>query len=100
MEGDTKFIFMYACFVFMLVYLVNQSAVSGIMIGINQTVTPPTCDVSGWDALVDAVICVFNNLSFFFSLMSISTSYAILGTLIFTPLLITLVWVILKMIRG
>jgi len=97
---DTKFILVYSCFVFMLIYLINQSAVSGIDIGINQTLQPPTCDISGWDALVDAVMCVFVNLSFFFSLMSISTGYTLLGTLIFTPLLATLLWVILKMVRG
>lgn len=100
--GDASHLkFLVAYMVFFL--FISQMVVWGATDIFTQEfveITPPSCEIDGWDAVVDAVGCVFDNMGIFFSLMTISSEYTLLGTLLLTPLILGLVFVILSLIRG
>jgi len=72
--------------------------VSGVVTGAEgiSDIPIPICALTGLSAL----LCAFSNLGYFFSLMSVSSGYAVLGSILFAPLLIGLIWIVLQMIRG
>lgn len=95
-----NFILHYAIFVFFVITVGSLAGRTIVTMEEMGKVTPPVCEIAGWDALIDAVMCAVNGVTFFFTLMTISTEYVYLGAIIFTPLLLTLLWSILKLIRG
>ena len=65
-------------------------------------VTSPSCamDASGWLAVWSLISCGVSNFSFFFTLMTVSTTYALLGTILVTPYLVGILWIIVTWARG
>jgi len=62
---------------------------------------PPSCVLSGTFLDVFGIVfCGLGYIGFFFTLMSISSTYALLGSLLLTPLVITLGWIIAEWLRG
>lgn len=79
-----EFILFYSFFLF---FLMQISAMAGtsIVSGIEN----PRAPTGIGDALI-------TNFGYFFKLMRVSTGFAIFGTLILTPMLIGLIWVIIE----
>jgi hypothetical protein len=88
------FILYYSLFLFTIIEI---SALAGSDL-IKNSPTPPTIppNPSGFDYLV----FVLNNVGYFFTLMTISTEYAIFGVIVLTPFTIAMIWAILELIRG
>jgi len=63
-------------------------------------VSAPTCEIEGWDAVIDAIGCIFSNLGVFLGMMTVSSEFAVIGTVLLIPLLIGMIYVILDLIRG
>jgi heme/copper-type cytochrome/quinol oxidase subunit 4 len=59
----------------------------------------PECTIGGVDAVIDALVCAVNHLTYFISLTTVSSEFAILGT-IFTVLIVVLVFILISLIRG
>ena len=85
----------------MLIFIITQISPSVFLsTAFGSEIVPPVCEIGGWDAVIDAIVCGLGNIGFFFSLASISTEFALIETILITPLIVTLVWIIIKMIRG
>lgn len=67
---------------------------------ISGNVRPPTCEIEGWDAILDLGGCATNYLGFFIGMAFISSDFLLLNILIFLPLGIAFIWIIFEMIRG
>jgi hypothetical protein len=100
--GEWKFILTYTMFIFLIAQLSPLMIIGGegITTPSGEDIVVPTCDIEGWDAIIDAIVCVFGNLAFFFSLATVSSEFAFFQTIILAPMIVTLIWIILKMIRG
>jgi NADH:ubiquinone oxidoreductase subunit 6 (subunit J) len=83
-----QFILFYSIFLFFFMQI-SSMAGQDIIKGVSPP-NPPT-------GIADAL---FTNFSYFFKLMSISSSFAILGAIILTPFIIGLIFVILQLARG
>jgi hypothetical protein len=81
-------------FVFAMVELSSLASVSLIN---NPPSTPvlPTQPTG-----IDVITYLINNIAYFFTLMTISSSYALLGTIILVPYVISMGWCLLEIIRG
>ena len=98
--GEWKFILVYTMFIFLMAQLSPLMVIGGIDTPSGDEIVVPSCEIEGWDAIIDAVVCVFTNLAFFFSLATVSSEFAFFQTLIIAPFVVTLIYIILKMIRG
>lgn len=65
-------------------------------------VTSPVCDMdsTGWLAVWSLISCGISNFAFFFTLMSVSTTYQLLGLVLITPLAVGILWIIVAWARG
>lgn len=96
--SEWKFILGYLVF---LTYMIAIVSLGGpqLVSWENPSVTPPICDIGGWDAVIDVIKCTWTNLRFFFSMITASPTVritsAILGILTGTML-----YIILRMLRG
>jgi len=79
----------------MLGSLLGMTLISGSV----SKITPPTCDISGADALIDAIICFGKMIGYFFNLMTVSSEFFILGTILLI-LSIGLGYVVIRLLRG
>ena len=64
--------------------------------------TAPVCEIGGWTAIFDAILCGFGYLGFFINLMfvSVGTGYEILFILIFSPMIIGIGYIVATLLRG
>lgn len=107
-SGHEEVIF-YSIFILFIVFLgsmgFNQVVFGGDS-GATELKDPPefgegTCEISGWDAVVDAVKCAVDNASYYFSIVTTGSNYKWLNYIILIPISIGLVYVIIKeLIRG
>jgi len=97
---NTTFLFSYLVFMMVLMFMINQGAPNIVSANFEEKITPPKWDISGFDALVDALKCVVENLGMFFKLMSISTTIKAVGMILLTPFLVVLAYIIISLIRG
>lgn len=103
-----KFIYTYSVFLFFILFIISMGATevfAGNIEGLEApTIVPP--DPTGdpiWDFITGAVntgAFLINNIAFFFTLMFIDVGVAWVGTLIFSPAIVLLVYGLLKLIRG
>jgi hypothetical protein len=63
--------------------------------GVPTNIQTPNCSGS-----LSGFFCVLSNIGVFFQLMQVSSTYAMLGTVLFTPLLISMIWLVLSLLRG
>jgi len=84
---------------FFLFFVIELSAMAGTTIvkGVSPPTVPP---LPTWATGFTGLFYVVNNISYFFTLMTVSTPYKILGIVIFTPFTIILIWIIIRLIRG
>lgn len=99
MEKYAFFIW-YTAFV---IFIVQISAMVGTVIITDGTITPPipppefASGVSGvLFTVVSDVVFLTANIWYFVQLMSINSNFFLLGTVIFTPLAIGILWVIIE----
>jgi len=83
-----EFILFYSFFLF---FVMQISAMAGT--SIVSGIAPPKAPTGIGDA-------VLSNFGYFFKMMTVSTTFGIFGTLILTPLVIGLIWIIIETIRG
>jgi len=60
----------------------------------------PTCEISGWDAIIDAVVCAVDYTGSFISLMSISSEWLLFNSVIIFAVIVGLIWAVVELIRG
>lgn len=101
-----QFILGYSIFLF---FVMQLSAMAGqtIISGITPPSVPSAPNTPGktgfwgfWDGLIDVVAYIFGNIGYFFKLMGASTTFGMFGTVILTPFVIGLIWIIIEVIRG
>jgi hypothetical protein len=109
-EHFEKFLYSYVLFLFFIVFIIGLGA--GAYFGGNiaglVAPTPPDPPETTGNGILDWLTGVANsgtyfaqNIAFFFTLMSINTGIAWMGTLIFSPAIVFLVWGVVKhLIRG
>ncbi len=90
-----QFILFYTTFFFFIAQVTGMAGQS-LISGVTTSITPPPAPTS----ILDTIGYVVNNIGFFFSLMTISTTYMLFGILIVSPFIITMLWILLEMIRG
>jgi hypothetical protein len=82
----------------------NQSVARGSNVTqaavVSGDVEPPTCDIGGIDAMLDAAGCGMAYIGFFIGMAFISTDFLMLNVIIFLPLGIAFIWTILEVVRG
>jgi hypothetical protein len=89
-----EFILYYTIVLFFIMQITSMAGAS-LVSGVNAP-TPPdpphgALDTIGW---------VVGNIGYFFQLMGTSTTFTLFGTLILTPFLIVLIWIVIEIIRG
>jgi len=89
--GYTTF-FLFSTYLF---GLIGQTVFSSVA-------TPSVaCEIdAGWLAVFQMIACAGSNFIYFFTLMTISTEYQLLGTVLITPFLVGVLWVIVSWMRG
>ena len=94
-----KFLLTYSIFLFFLVLMISMGfQYFGGNIG-NLTVPTLPTDTSQLN-LITYLIFVFDNILFFFTLMSVDFGIFWIGLLILSPAFLTLLYMLLKLIRG
>lgn len=100
MINSLEFVMIYSMFFLFITQITGMAGVT-LISGMTTTVTAPIApELSGWAAIINAIVWVGENIVFFFQLMLISTEYALFGTLILTPMVIGLIWAVLSLVRG
>jgi len=97
-----RFILTYAFFLFFLVFLIGLGLgdmFAGNIAGLTAP-TPPAQSDSSFIGLLNFFGFLVDNIGFFFILMTVDTGIAFLGLLIFSPAIIILIYLLLKLIRG
>jgi hypothetical protein len=92
--------FGYIVFFTFIVTLLGIFGTTGVATAFGDSVSTPACEVGGWDALVDIAVCAYNYFTFFFSLMSVSSTYLLVGVLLVTPMVIMILWFLAEWLRG
>lgn len=108
-----KFLYTYLIFVFFLIFIFSLPGTSTYfaeMAGISglSAPTPPeapdTRDAGILDFITNSLnsgIFLFQNIAFFFTLMTVNSSIQWLGLLVFSPAIVFLIWGVMKhLIRG
>ena len=92
-----KFLFSYSVFLFFITFMISLGF-SGFGGNISGLIAPsiPTNNVDFFTFL----FFVFDNIVFFFTLMTVDTGIAFLGIVLFSPAIILLIYILLKLIRG
>lgn len=109
-EHFEKFLYSYVLFLFFMVFIIGMGAgqyIGGNVAGLEAPTPLDPPEMTG-NGFLDWLTGVANsgayfaeNIVFFFTLMSVNTGVAWMGTLIFSPAIIFLVWGVLKhLIRG
>ena len=94
-----KFLLTYSIFLFFLVLMISMGfQYFGGNIA-NLTVPTLPADTSQLN-LITYLIFVFDNILFFLTLMSVDFGIFFLGLLILSPAFLTLLYMLLKLIRG
>jgi len=94
MMTKLQFIYFYTVF---LMFVIQISAMAGTTIVSNA---PPPPTIPPQPTALDYITWPFLNIGYFFQLMLVSSTYFIFGTLILTPILIALIFIILEWARG
>lgn len=89
-----EFILFYSLF---LSFVVQLSAMAGATI-IKNAPPPPT--IPPQPTIVDYIVWPILNAGYFFKLMSVSSDFLLFGSLILTPFLIALIFLIIELVRG
>jgi len=64
-------------------------------------VVAPVCTFSdSWLAIFQLIACGISNFAFFFTLMTVSSSFGLVGIILVTPLAVGLLWIIASWARG
>ena len=97
--ADVKLVITYVTFIVAVIWLTGLAAKefgTGKIISTKENIEPPDCSNT------NALVCVASNLGYFFKLMLISTSpsWNWVKTIILTPLLVGLFYLIVRLIRG
>lgn len=58
------------------------------------------CELGGWTDIIGAVQCAVENVKYFTTLLFVSSKYKMLNYIIFIPFSITLIYIIVKVLRG
>lgn len=61
---------------------------------------PPPPTIPPEPTILDYIVYPIQNIGYFFVLMTVSTDFLMFGSLILTPFIIALVWIILELVRG
>lgn len=102
---ETKLILFVSSFIFFLMFL-STIGLTGIISSespenlVQSPLEKDVCVISGWDAPIDAISCAVENVKYFSNLIFVSTDYPMLNYLIFLPVSVTVVYVVVKLIRG
>jgi hypothetical protein len=97
------FVLFYAFFLAFFLFILSVSPFAGIVsTSANMTLSAPTCTFTSWFVLFDIIYCGAAYFVYFFTFMtvSIAVGYGWLWLLVFSPLLITLGWLIVEVLRG
>lgn len=89
-----EFILFYSIF---LMFVIQISSMAGATI-IKNAPPPPT--IPPEPTVLDYIVYPIKNIGYFFKLMTVSTDFLLLGSVLFTPFLITLIWIIIELVRG
>lgn len=105
-----NFLYSYSVFLFCIVFFIGLGAAQyfsdGNIAGLTapeppQPITPSDNGLLDWLAgASNSLTYFFSNLGFFFTLMTVDIGIALVGTLIFSPALIYLIYGFVKLIRG
>jgi len=91
---ELRFIFAYSVLIFFIVEIIALGYEGfGGNIGDLQTPTIPT-----EPNILDLIGFVLGNLGFFFSLMAIDTGILWLGIILFSPAIVTFIYILVKLI--
>ena len=91
--SKTFFILSYTIFVFFLIQILALMGQNIINNAPNPPIIPPQ------PTILDYIVYPFLNIGYFFQLMAISSTYALIG-LILLPFNIALIWSVIELIRG
>lgn len=89
-----EFILFYSLF---LGFVVQLSSMAGAAI-IKNAPPPPT--IPPEPTVLDYIVYPILNLGYFFRLMGVSTDFMLFGTLVLTPLIVGLIYLIIELVRG
>lgn len=98
LKGFSKLGFIFAGSVFFF-FIAQVSAIVGVSFlsgGVSGNVTPPDAPTS----ILDTIFYVVNNFAIFFTLMTVSSGFAIFGGVVVVAYVIGLIWAILELVRG
>jgi len=109
--SEVKFIFAYIIFLVFVTQMTSLGAPSFFEQTDVELPTAPNCQIGtgGWydvpviaqaKILLDLLLCAWNNFTYFFTLMSYSSSVAFLGVILVIPFIVTLFWLIGNWLRG
>lgn len=101
--GRWVFIMFYMFFLaFFLFVLAVSPFPNAVIVGANMTISAPACNIGGWFAVIDAIVCAISYIAYFFGFITISVSqgYSWLWLLVFGPLTAILAWAVIEVIRG
>ena len=95
--GDSKVTFIVGITIFFL-FIVQVTGIWGVSFLQNADInfTPPPAPTS----ILDALAFVVGNFAVFFTIMSVSSTFLIIGSVIFLGYTIGMLWAILELIRG
>lgn len=79
--------------------IVQVSGMIGATV-LSAALPDPIFPTGAGGGLLDLILFAINNVWYFFNLMFIDTSYAILGVVVFTPLALTTLWLLMELLSG
>jgi len=113
MAGSHTFIIQYVAFLFFLAFIFSLGAPAFL----ENLPEPPEIpeppekakEMAWWEKIaswlmhkVDYLIYVFKYIAYFFTLMGVTAKpeYGYVGMVVLVPMIVGLIWVVLKLIRG
>lgn len=93
-----QFMIWYSAFAFFIIQVGSLAGASLLDVGLTPPSFPYYGDdiISGIFTAVTIPIFVASNIAFFFTLMSLNSSFWLFGTLVLTPLGIGLLWILIE----
>ena len=79
--------------------IVQVSGMIGATV-LSAALPDPIFPTGAGGGLLDLILFAINNVWYFFNLMFIDTSYAMLGVVVFTPLALTTLWLLMELLSG
>lgn len=99
---DNKAVLFYSMFLMILAVfagLGSANILAGSVPDSMNTNPVADCDIGGWDAIVDAGVCIAGNITFLTQFIGFSSSIDWLSSIVFVPFSLLIAFIVLKIVN-